>query len=63
MGYRREETAEGESFSRRLPRAAQKAEMAPGEKKAAMRRRKRRRRTKPAADSPFALLRQIRFRP
>jgi len=28
-----------------------------------MPRRKRRRRTKPAADSPFALLRQIRFRP
>ena len=63
MGYRREETAEGETFARRLPRSAQKAETAPGEKKAAVPRRKRRRRTKPAADSPFALLRQIRFRP
>jgi hypothetical protein len=63
MGYRREETAEGESFSRRLPRAGQKADSAPGEKTAAAPRRKRRRRTKAAADSPFALLRQIRFRP
>jgi hypothetical protein len=63
MGYRREETPEGESFSRRLPRSAQKAATAPGEKKAAVPRRKRRRHTKSAADSPFALLRQIRFRP
>ena len=63
MGYRREETAEGETFARRLPRSAQKTQTAPGEKKPAVPRRKRRRRTKPAADSPFALLRQIRFRP
>jgi ATP-dependent RNA helicase SUPV3L1/SUV3 len=63
MGYRREQSAEGEIFARRLPRAAP-AEAAVGEKKPAVpRRRKRRRRTKAAADSPFALLRQIRFRP
>jgi hypothetical protein len=61
MGYRREQSAEGEIFARRLPRAAQ-AEAA-GEKKPAVPRRKRRRPTKAAADSPFALLRQIRFRP
>src|SRR5262245_30303609 len=61
MGYRREQTAEGEIFARRLPRAAQAD--AAAEKKPAVPRRKRRRRTKAAADSPFALLRQIRFRP
>src|SRR5262245_42174352 len=61
MGYRRDQSADGETFARRLPRAAQ-AEAA-GEKKPAVPRRKRRRRTKAAADSPFALLRQIRFRP
>jgi ATP-dependent RNA helicase SUPV3L1/SUV3 len=63
MGYRREKSADGETFARNLPRAAQTAEGAASEKKPAVARRKRRRRTKAAADSPFALLRQIRFKP
>jgi ATP-dependent RNA helicase SUPV3L1/SUV3 len=63
MGYRKETSHTGDVFLRVQARLRDGEDGKTGDKKPAVARRKRRRRTKAAADSPFALLRQLRFRP